>query len=199
MSNHPKTIAALQREDASAWDVCDAIAEECAFTGEHGEIKALATEAITAGVVSMDVEMFRMRYHAARVSRDSTRTQNVLMRASHPSAIGRLASAGFTPEAIVEVVKKSALGRITKHDATAIVKAHHDRPAKSDDPADWDADQWAKFDKATSKAVEQFMLALHYKEIGLYTPGVEVSMQLQIVRPNVDWDAELADLTGGTR
>lgn len=199
MSKHPKTIAALQREDASAWDVCDAIAEECAFTGEHGEIKALATEAMTAGVVSMDVEMFRMRYHAARVSRDSTRTQAVLMRASHPSAIGRLASAGFTPEAIVEVVKKSALGRISKHEATAIVKAHHDRPAKSDDPADWDDAQWEQFDKATAKAVDQFMRALHLKELGLYTPGVEVSLKLQIVRPNVDWDAELAELTGGSR
>jgi hypothetical protein len=198
MSKHPKTIAALQREDASAWDVCDAIAEECAFTGEHGEIKALATEAMQAGVVSMDVKTFGLRYHAARVSRDSTATQRTFMRGSHPSAIGRLAAAGFSPEAIVEQVKFGR-GRISQTDAKEIVKSHHDRPAKADDPADWDDAQWEQFDKATAKAVDQFMRALHLKELGLYTPGVEVSLKLQIVRPNVDWDAELAELTGGSR
>lgn len=198
MTKHPKTIAALQREDASAWDVCDAIAEECAFTGEHGEIKALATEALSAGVMSMDLNAFRLRYHAARVGLDSTAAQRTMMRGSHPSAIGSLARAGFTPEAIVEVVKRSH-GSVSKRDAEAIVKAHHGKPARSDDPADWDDAQWGQFDNATAKAVDQFMRALRYKEAGIYTPGAEVAMKLEALRPNVDWDAELVDLTGGAR
>lgn len=197
MTKHPKTIAALQREDASAWDVCDAIAEECAFTGEHGEIKDLATEAASAGV-EMEITVFRRRYHAARVCRDATLTQRTLMRGSHPSAIGRLAQAGFTPEAIVDAVK-GARGHLSSSAATSIVRAHNDRPAKSDDPADWTDAQWEQFDKATAKAVDQFMRALRYREAGWYTPGIEVAMKLEALRPNVDWDAELAELTGDAR
>ena len=62
-----------------------------------------------------------------------------------------------------------------------------------------DDKQWEQFDKATAKAVDQFMLALRLREAGVYTPGIEVAMKLEVLRPHVDWDAELADLTGGTR
>jgi hypothetical protein len=195
---HPKTIAALQREDATAWDVCDAIAEECAFTGEHGEIKAVADEVLAAGI-DLSIRPLTYRYHAARVLRDSSKTQAVLMKASHPSAIGQLASAGFSPEAIVDEVKKRPRGAISRHDATAIVKAHHGKPERPENPEDWTDAEWDRFDKATAKAVDQFMRALRYKEAGIYTPGVEVALKLEALRPNVDWDAELADLTGGAR
>jgi hypothetical protein len=62
-------------------------------------------------------------------------------------------------------------------------------------PEDWNAEQWAEFDRKVITATGDVLMAFHLWSRGDYTPSVAAIAKLSMLRPQ-DIDAELATLLG---
>ncbi len=121
MPQHPKTVGALKAEQSSTWNVVNAMVDEFEFGDEfeHGELRSLIVELNSAGV-DKHPGTIREYAHAARLVQSAApKHQAILRSVSSVRALGMVAAAGLTPEAVVAEMSRS--GHFGWNRAKAIV------------------------------------------------------------------------------